>query len=333
VQAAAQPPESGWRGLATVVGPALSLALLVTTLVGFLGAWWWAFDLLANLRLHQFVALLLLALVLAALRSRFGTAVAAFGLVLNVAAVGPTVLATEFREPPPAAPDARPLGVTFFNTKFRADRDATIAALASRDDDVVVLALAVGSWGEDLAGANLGGLHVRTGPHLDADRDFGLVAMTRDPEAEVVVHRRTDDPRDAVVEIVVEHDGGPIHVLAAHPTSPTTAERAEGRDRMLDWIADRATARNAPVVVIGDLNATTWSAPMRRLLREADLVDSRVGHGLQPTWPVALGRLGLAIDHVLHSDEMTTLVRRLTRIDGSDHAMVHARLARRAPGG
>ena len=192
-----------------------------------------------------------------------------------------------------------------------------------------MLSLALGSWVEDLEASQLD-LHVRTGPDTEPDLELELVTLTRDPDVEVVVHRLTDDPRDAVVEIVVERDGGPIHVLAAHPVSPATQERAARRDTVLTWIADQARDRDGPVVVMGDLNATTWSAPLRRLVREADLVDSRVGRGLQPSWPTGLGPFGLTIDHVLHSEELTTVERHRTPIAASDHPMIHARLARRA---
>ena len=306
------------------VAVTLTVILGIMTLFGFLGAWWWFFDLFANLRLHLAVGLLLLTLVLAMVRSWRALTAAAIGVMLNVLVVAPVLVSTQFGTPASVDAGAETLDVTFFNTKFRADREATIAQLASREDDVVVLSLAVGDWVEHLEESRLD-LHVRTGPDTDPDFELELVTLTRDPDVEVLVHRLTDDVRDAVVEIVVEHDGGPIHLLAAHPVSPVTRERAARRDVMLAWIADQARDRDGPVVVMGDLNATSWSAPLRTLVREADLVDSRVGHGLQPSWPTRFGPIGLTIDHVLHSPELTTVDRQLAPpIGSSDHRMVHA---------
>ena len=311
------------------VAVTLTVILVIMTLFGFLGAWWWFFDLFANLRLHLAVGLLLLTLVLAMVRSWRALTAAAIGVMLNVLVVAPVLVSTQFGTPASVDAGAETLDVTFFNTKFRADREETIAQLASRRDDVVVLSLALGSWVEDLEASQLD-LHVRTGHETDPDFELELVTLTRDPDAEVIVHHLTDDARDAMVEIVVEHGGGPIHVLAAHPVSPATRERAARRDAMLAWIAEQARDREGPVVVMGDLNATRWSAPLRRLAREAELIDSRVGHGLQPSWPAELGPFGLTIDHVLHSEDLTTLERHRTTIAGSDHPMIHARLARRA---
>lgn len=320
-----------WQRAARAVATSVLAALGLATVAGAFSASWWVLDLIANLRLHLTIALILLTVVFVALRSWRVTVVSAVVAGVNLAVALPVLVPLLFGTPAPSAPAAAPLEVTFFNTKFRADRNLTIAHLEARDDDVVVLALAVGSWVEDLRSSRLG-LHIHTGPDTELGEDLELVTMTRDPDTEVIVHRLSEDPRDAVVEIVVDHDGGSIHMLAAHPVSPVTRDRAARRDAMLAWLTDQARDRDAPVVVIGDLNATTWSSPLRELVREADLTDSRVGHGLQPSWPVDIGLFGLTIDHVLHSEEITTLDRQRTPIPGSDHPMIHARLSRRADG-
>jgi endonuclease/exonuclease/phosphatase (EEP) superfamily protein YafD len=155
----------------------------------------------------------------------------------------------------------------------------------------------------------------------------------RDPDADVTVHRFSNDPRDAIIEIVADLDGQPVHVIAAHPVSPLTPARAAQRDRALRRLATRAAADDAPTVVMGDLNATPWSPDLQQLLASGDLRDSQVGFGLQPSYPAPLGPVGIAIDHVLHSPELTTVLRALGPSFGSDHRILHARLARTAAGG
>jgi endonuclease/exonuclease/phosphatase (EEP) superfamily protein YafD len=122
-----------------------------------------------------------------------------------------------------------------------------------------------------------------------------------------------------------------VHVLAAHPVSPlTSATRAAQRDRMLDRLPMMANELLRAGRRIGDLNATPWSPRLQEpCSTTAELVDSQLGHGLQPSYPATRGRLGLAIDHVLHTDELTTIERELGPAFGSDHRMVHARLALR----
>jgi endonuclease/exonuclease/phosphatase (EEP) superfamily protein YafD len=311
---------------------AAAVALLLSTVVAWtLGGRWWVAELVANLPVQHALAFAILLVAAAVLRDRWLLALSVPGLVANLVITAPILLTLQNGEPLPPVEGASTLDVTFFNTKYFADREATIEHLRERRDDVVVLALAMQPWGEDLEAADLG-LHVRAGPSPTGGEDLELVALVRDAEAEAIVHRPTNDPRDAIVELVLELDGQPVHLLAAHPVSPLTAHRAAQRDETLARLAVRATDQDAAVIVVGDLNATPWSPKLRKMLLEAKLVDSQVGFGLQPSWPADRGRLGIAIDHVLYSTELTTVARELGPSFGSDHRMVHARLAPAATG-
>lgn len=98
-------------------------------------------------------------------------------------------------------------------------------------------------------------------------------------------------------------------------------------DALLAWIADWAARQTDPVVVLGDLNATPWSHAFRSLVDEAGLVNSLRGRGLQPSCPAPLGLLGIPIDHLLHSPALATVERERGPAFGSDHRMLHVRLA------
>lgn len=130
------------------------------------------------------------------------------------------------------------------------------------------------------------------------------------------------------MELVVQLDGEPVHLLFGNPVSPRTSSRAERRDDILGWIGAWSAERSDAVAVVGDLNATPWSAAFRSLLERGELVDSQRDHGLQASWPADAGRLGLPIDHLLHSRSLTTIERQLGPSFGSDHRMIHARIAR-----
>ncbi len=79
-------------------------------------------------------------------------------------------------------------------------------------------------------------------------------------------------------------------------------------------------------MVVGDLNATRWSAGFAPLIG-AGLRDSATGSGWQPTWPAGLGALGVPIDHVLHSPDLRVVSRAVPAWPGSDHRAVQAVLA------
>lgn len=124
--------------------------------------------------------------------------------------------------------------------------------------------------------------------------------------------------------------GRSVALLGVHTLPPVSADYAARRDAQLAaalaWATDQRAAGRAPVIA-GDLNASPFSAPLRRLLAGADLVDSQRGFGVQASWPTSLPWPRIAIDHVLHDRSLTTVARALGPDLGSDHLPVVVDLA------
>lgn len=317
-------------GTGAVVRPTIWVlvgALLVSTVAGRFGSRWWPLELLSNLPLQHLAAFLLLLLVSILLRDGRLVAATSVGVLLNLVIAGPVLVEAYIATPAAAEEPARTLDVTFFNTKIiGADRELTIHELSARADDVVVLAGGSEWWEDDLEAATTD-LRLLTAPGRSSLPELELIALTRDVRAEATVHQPTDHPRDALVEVSLELDGEPVRLLATHPVSPLTAQRAAQRDQTLAWIAEWVGRQATPVIVMGDLNITPWSPEYRAFMDATGLVDSHRGHGLQPSYPVRLGPLGIPIDHLWHSPELTTVERRLGPSFGSNHRMLHVRLA------
>jgi endonuclease/exonuclease/phosphatase (EEP) superfamily protein YafD len=81
------------------------------------------------------------------------------------------------------------------------------------------------------------------------------------------------------------------------------------------------------MIILGDLNASPWSHPFGRLLREGGLVDSTRGFGVQPTWRTHFGPVSgmltwpvqIPIDHCLHSPGFVAVAREIGPACGSNH--------------
>ena len=135
-----------------------------------------------------------------------------------------------------------------------------------------------------------------------------------------------------LLEARIRHAGRSVVLRTLHPVQPTGPRCVEERNRQLralfelDWSGTH--------VLLGDLNATSYTPLFAELCDKAGLVDSRRGFGRQASWHAGeyyglgfLLPLHLAIDHVLVTRDVTVLGRRLGPYVGSDHVPVICRLA------
>ena len=308
--------DAGARGTGRVVLRALLGALggaaASFTVLGFFGERWWLLDLLANFRVQYLVVLG----VTGALYGLFvGRAVGA--VLLAAGAVNLVVVVPFLFETHQAPDDPGPtLTVTSFNVQAsNRNRARVVDWLREHRADLVFLLESTFEWEASVAGA--ADLPYRIVAPVPDRYTFGISLLARDDVA--VVTRDLVFGDRPVVEASVEFDGGTVQVLGVHPRSPTSPARADSRDRHLAAAALWARGRTGPVVVVGDLNASPWSAAFRRLKRDGDLDDSLAGFGFQPSWPAGWGPLMIPIDHALHSDDLDVVDRSTGPALGSDH--------------
>jgi endonuclease/exonuclease/phosphatase (EEP) superfamily protein YafD len=92
----------------------------------------------------------------------------------------------------------------------------------------------------------------------------------------------------------------------------------------LSNLARIASEAKGAVMLLGDLNSTSWGSYFHRLIQDGKLTDSRRGYGLQLSFParkLIFGQLLYLtpIDHILVSSEISILDRYLGPYVGSDH--------------
>ena len=108
-------------------------------------------------------------------------------------------------------------------------------------------------------------------------------------------------------------------MYAVHPRPPEDAAKTAARDALFVELAAMVSRETLPVVVIGDFNATPWSYAFRDFSAETGLVNSQKGYGLAATWPTGLPITLVPLDHMLHSESLTTVERDIGPDLGSDH--------------
>lgn len=301
-----RPTTRGWTlGLGPVSATWLGL-LALPTLLGFVGGWWWPFDLLAHFRVQYLVIALVMVAVFAWRRSRAATLGAAVLALMNAAPVASSWLGAAAE----GAPALRLLSanVNSANTGYAALSEEIAR---SKPDVVVVLEVSAG-WASALEG--LTDYPVRE--VVARGDNFGIAVLSRGPMDAEVVHLGGPD---GVPSIVARLDRGrPLTLVATHPVPPTGAGGTAERDAQLVAVAEVARASGPNVVVVGDLNTTPWAASYG-ILTDAGLEDTRTGHGLQATWPAGFLPLAIPIDHCLVTPSLGAARREVLDDVGSDH--------------
>lgn len=269
------PPETGrrWLGVSLdgLLGAFLALVLLATVL-GLLGRWHWALDLFAHQR-RVYAAALTLGVLWFAVRRRWtALAICTAGLGINAWFIGPLWLGS----PAPPAPGSPTLRVMAFNVHTANEQmDAVADYLAGSEADLIAVLEVNQRWSDRLDTVP-GYRRVATAPRPD---NFGMLILQRvqlggGVTVESVTRLDADPgPEDLpAFEVRLKLGAQPARLLAVHPLPPVSPGYAASNRQTLAWAGDWSRAVQADgdaAIVIGDLNATPWGYPMRRMTRDA----------------------------------------------------------------
>lgn len=313
---------------------ATGLVVAVLTVAGLFGGIWWPLDLAVHFQAQYALALTLCIAGLLAVGYRRAAVLLAVPLAINLVLIAPLYVAPQGtrRGSAIAAADslARPLDLLQFNVQMNNRRYADAAAyIDASGADIVAVQETDQAW---LDALEHGAPRYRVAAAAPQADKHGLVLLVARDRPGLEVDARVLDLAPGrwstpAIEADVQRDGRRFALLTLHPRTPLHPFAPEDRNDQLAAAGRWAQAHADPVIVLGDLNATPWSAPFRQLVAATGLVDSQRGFGLQPSWPAPLPLpMRLPIDHCLHSPELFTLERRLGPGLGSDHRALHVRL-------
>ncbi len=305
-------PISTWLGRGFVVVAILVLVFAgAATLAGFNGRQSWRFELFCHFRVQYFWALAMSAGVLLLLR-RWIWATAAVALAAaNLAVIVPLYFGPE--EVPGGGAPVRllSLNVHAANRNFQ----PTLELIRRENPDVIFLMEFTPAWADAMRVLDQEYPYSKELPSRATD---GVALFSRYPIADLEVKR---DPGIRLPTFIagIDMPQGRMTLLATHPASPGSPEHFEARNIQLAEVAEWAAERSGPVVLAGDLNTTSWSPYFADLLEVSGLRDSRMGYGVEPTWPWFPLPLRIPLDHCLVSPEVRIENRRVGPPVGSDH--------------
>lgn len=296
---------------------AVLAALWLLSALAFASVLGWPWELACHFRAHYAILFVILSGVFAWQRRWPAMAIALAGYAVNAAFV------VSLYALPPA--DGLPstgrryravmLNVLADNGRY----DGSIHYLAASDADILAVIEPHSRWMLELAALRASYPFVEA---LPAELGFGIALFSRIVPEQVEVLNFGQAQRPSIV-VRLNLQGRRLVLIATHPRAPVGPGEFSLRNRHLDAMAEFVAQQAHPVLILGDLNVTSWSSDFRRMMRVARLRDSREGRGPQGSWPAFVPSwLGIAIDHALHTDGVRIHQRRVGPAVGSDHRPV-----------
>ena len=290
---------------------AAGVVACAATLFGFLGRYWWFFDLFSHFRVQYVIGLLVLSVLL--LFGRYRRTATAFLLFacMNLTQILPLY----FGGSTCGAAESPSLRAMLINVNTVSGDPARVRDVVSAaSPDILVLEEISSGWMSHLAWLTNSHPYSCTEPRED---NFGIGVFSKHPlsETEITYIGKAGVPS---VVVTVRIGNADLRIVATHPLPPGNRDYSRWRNDQLDQLPDHVRS-TLPVLLLGDLNVTPWNYHFRQLLARTGLQDSAKGYGVQPTWPSFSPFLRIPIDHCLHSPEIAILDRRIGDNVSSDH--------------
>ena len=301
------------RGVVSLLG--LNIVMTVAALLAPLH---WFLDLMTHWTIQMAVIIAVLLTVGRMVRVRYWWLLGG-GVAL---AVNLVILYPYFLPRAATPPDAvETLRVMNFNVSTQSDHYERITDYITEVDPDVVLMVEVR---EDLL-AHLDQTVAEVYPHrlaVPSRWTLGKVFLSKMPFTRTdVVPLTSRLGGKTYLDVSFEWSGQEVRMISAHPFPPTSARPAASRNAELALFASVAAAAEEPLALVGDFNASPWSAPVRDLQQTAGLRPAAYGHGIRPTWQYAW-LLWAPLDYVMVSDEIGVAAYWTGPWLGSDHAPV-----------
>ena len=296
-------------GLILAVGTMTS----VITVASFLGEWWWPLEIASGFRWQFAVLLTLVSLVCFAGRKILPALVFLILGAVNWIEMVPLYLAAEPVKVSREAPKLRCLLLSVKCSQLQTEAVKTF--IRSTHADVVVLMDLDDAW-ERVTESMVGDYpHSITSPREDA-YGVGLLSKLRMSHAESFVSGTALIP---TLYVIVQCGAKELVILGTRLQPPAADEDHDSRIDQLVNLGRDFSDPPSRLILLGDLNVTHWSPYFKEFKKKAGLLDSAIGFGVQPTWPVNGYGLRIPVDHCLVSPGFRVVSRTLGPNIGSDH--------------
>jgi endonuclease/exonuclease/phosphatase (EEP) superfamily protein YafD len=296
----------------------LAVVLSLLSAASVFSAQHYLFDLIANFRIQYIVLIVPVVLVALAMRAYFSALILVLCLVFHVWTVATSIKAT--RDYSIEAGNSIRI-MTSNLLKSNRDFLGHLDYIQTVNPDVIVFQEYT-YYGDEAFYDSLDAY-----PHrllIPKPHAFGIALYSKYEiaQSDVIALFNLELP---ALKVDITVGDASLRILGAHPTAPISLNRYNMRSRQLTALATDVADYSGPLVFVGDLNITPWSAHFRSFMKQSGLYDGRRGFGVLPTWPSNIFALSIPIDHIMVNERAEVL--NIETSDGltqSDHKAVWA---------
>lgn len=289
----------------------VAAALAGGTLLAFAAEDHWRLELLSHFRAQYCWGLFLTTAIFAALRRWYFAAASLATAIVNFALIVPLYFGPPLPAGDPPRSRIMSLNVYFHNK----DYERVLEAVSRENPDILLLLELTPDWARAVDGLRSDYPFSKVAARPDSS---GMGLYSRLPIKTLQVYSLAEGRVPTMVAELLAPSGR-FALICIHTVSPIAPSNFRYRNRQLDDVAKLAADRAGPVMLIGDLNTTSWSPYFARLVEVSGLRDSRRGFGVQGTWPWFPLPLRIPIDHCLVSAMIGVYGRHVGDFVGSDH--------------
>jgi len=298
------------------------------TIFGFLGQYWWVFDLVSHFRLQYFIVLVVLVVFFVKEKKWKSTGVGLFFGVANFILISPYI-GTINSDTEEGQPKIRILSMNLSHTNSSYKK--AILLIRKTQPSVLVLQELSNSWENGLGEAlvqfpysvkipenTMDGVDSIL-PNFLIPKEKLFIGLYSHLSFERIMIDRPDDFPVSYIRGSFKFKENIFTLFGVHLTSPVGKYRTDLRNKQLASLAEEIQKNNQPTVVVGDFNITPWSSYFKKFIQKTRLRDTRKGIGVYPTWPAQFPPLAIPIDHGLTSNGIKFGSFSLGSSFGSDH--------------
>ena len=301
----------------------------ILTIFGFLGQYWWVFDLVSHFRPQYFIVLVVLVVFFVKEKKWKSMGVGLFFGVANFILISPYI-GTINSDTEEGQPKIRILSMNLSHTNSSYKK--AILLIRKTQPSVLVLQELSNSWENGLGEALVqfpysvkipentmpDGVDSML-PNFLIPKEKLFIGLYSHLSFERIMIDRPDDFPVSYIRGSFKFKENIFTLFGVHLTSPVGKYRTDLRNKQLASLAEEIQKNNQPTVVVGDFNMTPWSPYFEEFIQKARLRDTRKGIGVYPTWLAQFPPLAIPIDHGLTSNGIKFGSFSLGSSFGSDH--------------